>query len=127
MGVVCNLERDDIVGFSDVPVPTDRSIERPPILGKGRYLTRDEVKHLERTIMPYHTNFTLWTVIAWIVGQILQGISSHMFGSVFPSKVSSIRKVLCRLFYFVIPIGFIVAPIKGFIQSQKAHSKQPKK
>ena len=112
MGVAFNLERDDIVGLSDVPVPDDRSIERPPIIGRGRYLTHDEVKHLESLIMPCHINLTLWTVISWIIGHILQGISSRMFGSVPLPKRSSIRKVLCLIFYFVIPIGFIVCLVK---------------
>ncbi len=112
MGMVCNLERDDIVGLSDVPVPNDRSIERPPIIGRGRYLTHDEVKNLESTIMPFHINLTLWTIISWIIGQILQGISSRIFGRVTLPKRSSIRKVLSSIFYFVIPIGFIVCLVK---------------
>lgn len=119
MGMVCNLERDDIVGLSDVPFPKDRSIERPPIIGKGRYLTHDEVKHLESTIMPYHINLTLWTIISWIIGQILQGISSRIFGSVTMPKRSSIRKVLFMIFYFVIPIGFIVCLVKRCCSAKK--------
>ncbi len=118
-GARFNLERDDIVGFSDVPFPKDRSSKRPPINGKGRYLTRDEVKSLEKTIMPYHINFTFWGLMLWAIGQVLQGISTKVIAPIIPEDIPWLRKALWWIFYVVIPIGFIVSIIKKISSTKK--------
>ncbi len=118
-GAVCNLEREDIVGFSDVPVPNDRSAGRPPIIGKGRYLTRDEVEYLERIILPYHINLTFWSIIVWIIGQVLQVISNKVIAHIIPEEIPSMRKVLLWIFYLVLPIGLFVSIIKKLISKKR--------
>lgn len=103
-GARYNLDRDDIVGFSDVPNPKDRNVAPPPILGKGRYLSRDEVKELEKVVLPSHHNFGKWL---WLIGQIIQCCVTFFIGRIIPPGLSKAKRILTICFYFILPIGFI--------------------